>query len=132
LTLLLCQYSGVIGLSKRMEFMNLGMRLKREREACGLTQSAIAAIGGVQANAQGLYESGMRCPRADYLSRLSATAIDVLFVVMGIRTPHAVAQLSDGEAALIRFFRAANCADKHAIEHVIHALAANLRNKSHD
>lgn len=66
-----------------MALMNLGMRLKLEREACGLTQSAVAAIGGIQPNTQLLYENGMRCPRADYLSRLSATAIDVLFVVTG-------------------------------------------------
>jgi len=112
--------------------MNLGMRLKREREVCGLTQSAVAAIGGIQPNAQGLYENGMRCPRADYLSRLSATAIDVLFVVTGRRTPYAVAQLSADEYMIIEFLRTAGFSDKHAIEHIINRLAVTLQNKSYD
>ncbi|MGS0737252.1 helix-turn-helix domain-containing protein [Pseudomonas sp. GG8] len=112
--------------------MNLSMRLKLEREACGLTQSAIAVIGGIQPNTQLLYESGTRCPRADYLSRLSATAIDVLFIVTGKRTPYAVAKLPADESALIKFLRAADFSDKHALEHIINILAKTLRNKRHD
>ena len=126
------QYNGAIVISKGMALMSLGMRLKLEREACSLTQSAVAAIGGIQPNAQLLYESGMRCPRADYLSRLSTTAIDVLFVVTGKRTPYAVAELSADEYTLIKFLRTADFSDKHAVEHIINRLAVTLRNKSHD
>ncbi|WP_219061967.1 helix-turn-helix domain-containing protein [Pseudomonas sp. UMAB-08] len=126
------QYNDVTVISKEMALMNLGMRLKLEREACGLTQGAVAAIGGIQPNTQLLYESGMRCPRADYLSRLSATAIDVLFVVTGKRTPCTVAKRSVNEYALIKFLRAAEFSDKHAVEHIINRLAVTLRSKSHD
>lgn len=112
--------------------MSLGIRLKLEREACGLTQSAIAAIGGVQTNAQFLYESGVRCPRADYLSRLSIMNIDVLFVVTGRRKKYSVSQLTTDEYSLIRFFRTADFEDKHAMEHIINVLVAALRNKSRD
>lgn len=106
-----------------MASIRLGIRLKREREACGLTQSAMAAIGGVQPHAQGRYENGTRFPRADYLSRLSATAIDVLFVVTGRRTPYTVVQLSADEYALIKFLRTADLGDKHTIEHINRDLA---------
>jgi transcriptional regulator with XRE-family HTH domain len=109
-----------------MVLMSLGRRLKLEREACGLTQSAIAAIGGVQPNAQFLYESGMRCPRADYLSRLTVTAIDVLFVVTGRRKQYAVAQLPKDEYALIQFFRTADVSDKYAIEFIIKYISRRL------
>jgi len=126
------RYNDVIVLSKGMALMSLGMRLKREREACGLAQAAVAAICGIQPNAQRLYENGLRCPRADYLSRLSATAIDVLFVVTGQRTPYTVAQLSADEYAFISFLRTSDFFDKHAVEHIINRLAVNLRNMSHD
>lgn len=122
-------YNGAIVISKGMALMSLGIRLKLEREACRLTPSAVAAI---QPNAQLLYENGTRCPRADYLSRLSTTAIDVLFVVTGKRTPCAVAELSADEYALIKFLRTADFSEKHAVEHIINRLAVTLRNKSHD
>ncbi|WP_163033462.1 helix-turn-helix domain-containing protein, partial [Pseudomonas viridiflava] len=47
----------------------IGPRLKRERLRLKLSQSALGAIGGVETNAQGNYENGIRSPRADYLSR---------------------------------------------------------------
>ncbi|MFJ4142515.1 helix-turn-helix domain-containing protein [Pseudomonas sp. NPDC089734] len=68
----------------------IGPRLKRERVRLKLSQSALGAIGGVETNAQGNYENGIRSPRADYLSRISDVGIDVAYVVTGFspdRTP---------------------------------------------
>jgi len=112
--------------------MNIGTRLKNERKACGLSQSTLSFIGGVQPNAQGHYEKGVRYPQADYLIRLSATAIDVLFVVTGRRTPNAVAQLPAGEEALIVSLRTMNVLDTQAVEHIIHMLAKPLQNEGRD
>ena len=50
----------------------IGSRLRQERERLGLSQKVFGEIGGVEANAQGKYESGGRVPKADYLQ-----AIDV-------------------------------------------------------
>ncbi|RRV05351.1 XRE family transcriptional regulator [Pseudomonas sp. v388] len=61
----------------------IGPRLKRERLRLKLSQSAMGAIGGVETNAQGNYENGIRSPRADYLSRISAAGVDVTYVVTG-------------------------------------------------
>ncbi|MFJ3485807.1 helix-turn-helix domain-containing protein [Pseudomonas sp. NPDC090202] len=63
---------------------NIGKRLRQERKRLKLTQSALAAIGGVEANAQGHYESGQRLPRADYLFRVAAAGVDISRVVTGI------------------------------------------------
>jgi transcriptional regulator with XRE-family HTH domain len=66
---------------------SIGQRLRRERVRLRLSQRELATIGGVQANAQGSYESGVRIPRADYLSMVSEVGVDVLYVVIGQRTP---------------------------------------------
>ncbi|MCO8161955.1 helix-turn-helix domain-containing protein [Pseudomonas sp. 21LCFQ02] len=65
----------------------IGPRLKRERVRLKLSQSALGAIGGVETNAQGNYENGMRYPRADYLSRVSEVGVDVSYVVTGQSRP---------------------------------------------
>ncbi|MDH0748716.1 helix-turn-helix domain-containing protein [Pseudomonas sp. GD03842] len=62
----------------------IGKRLRQERKRLKLTQSAMGAIGGVEANAQGHYESGQRLPRADYLFRVAAAGVDIGRVVTGI------------------------------------------------
>lgn len=61
-------------------------RLREERKRVGLTQTDMAAAGGVQKNAQSLYEKGERAPSADYLQKLVNTGIDVPFLFTGHRT----------------------------------------------
>lgn len=65
----------------------IGKRLKQERKRLRLTQSALGAIGGVEANAQGHYESGQRMPRADYLFRIAAAGVNINRVVTGTDAP---------------------------------------------
>ncbi|MDF7793738.1 helix-turn-helix domain-containing protein [Pseudomonas syringae] len=62
----------------------IGPRLKKERLRLKLSQSALGAIGGVETNAQGNYENGVRSPRADYLSSISNAGVDVAYVVTGL------------------------------------------------
>jgi transcriptional regulator with XRE-family HTH domain len=61
----------------------IGKRLRSERTRLGLTQAAMACVGGVAPNAQGIYERGQRLPKADYLQRLSRIGIDINYVVTG-------------------------------------------------
>ncbi|HEX8593151.1 MAG TPA: helix-turn-helix transcriptional regulator [Pseudomonas sp.] len=68
----------------------IGQRLKQERLRLKLSQSALGAVGGVETNAQGNYENGIRSPRADYLSRIAQAGIDVAFVVTGLRLSEAL------------------------------------------
>ncbi|WP_144431011.1 helix-turn-helix domain-containing protein, partial [Pseudomonas syringae pv. coryli] len=62
----------------------IGPRLRKERLRLKLSQSALGAIGGVETNAQGNYENGVRSPRADYLSSISNAGVDVAYVVTGL------------------------------------------------
>jgi len=68
----------------------IGKRLRQERKRLKLTQSALGAIGCVEANAQGHYESGQRLPRADYLYRIAAAGVDIGRVVTGIESGNRV------------------------------------------
>jgi len=78
----------------------IGLRLKQERQKLGMTQGALANIGGVQANAQGKYERGVRSPNAVYLAQLASLGVDVLYVVTGRRAaPH----LSDSRISDLDF-----------------------------
>ncbi|EKG31597.1 helix-turn-helix domain-containing protein [Pseudomonas avellanae] len=61
----------------------IGPRLKKERLRLKISQSALGAIGGVETNAQGNYENGVRSPRADYLSRIADAGVNVTYVVTG-------------------------------------------------
>lgn len=65
---------------------HLGSRLKLERQRLGLSQSAMATLGGIQPNAQCVYERGQRSPRAGYLAKLSAAGADIVFLLTGDRT----------------------------------------------
>lgn len=75
------------------QMTGIGQRLKQERLRLKLSQSALGAMGGVETNAQGNYENGIRSPRADYLARIAAAGVDVGFVVTGFVLP----SLSDSE-----------------------------------
>jgi transcriptional regulator with XRE-family HTH domain len=73
--------------SRSMTMESLSSRLREERKRLCLTQAAFAKIGGVAANAQVHYESGSRCPKADYLQRISAVGVDINYVISGNFTP---------------------------------------------
>ena len=76
----------------------IGLRLKQERLRVGLSQRELAHVGGVGDNAQRMYEKGRRLPRADYLSKILTTGIDVLYVLTAKSTPLALGPKGDGIA----------------------------------
>ena len=99
--------------------MTVGSRLKLEREIHGLSQRELAAIAGVQPNAQGRYESGIRYPRADYLCRLHAADIDVSFVLTGRRSLYDATQRCHDEHTVLKAFRAMPSADRAALKQIM-------------
>lgn len=70
-------------MEKRMT--EIGPRLREERTRLKLSQSGLGAIGGVETNAQGNYESGARSPKADYLLRIAEAGVDLNYVLTGAR-----------------------------------------------
>lgn len=63
--------------------MNIGSRIRRERNRLELSRAVFGKAGGVESCAQGKYESGERSPRAEYFAGISAIGVDVLFVITG-------------------------------------------------
>ena len=101
----------------------VGSRLRQERERLGLSQKAFGEIGGVEANAQGKYESGERVPKADYLSRVAARGVDVLFVLTGSPTPTLLDNLSQLEEKVLVSYRVLHKDDQDAIRQLTTTLA---------
>jgi transcriptional regulator with XRE-family HTH domain len=95
--------------------MNIGQRLKQERQRLGFTQAQFSAGGGVAPNAQLHYEKGSRQPRADYLSSLNSIGVDVLYVVTGVRMPGASSQIPADEVDLILHLKALTGPNQNAI-----------------
>ena len=101
----------------------IGSRLRQERERLGLSQKIFGEIGGVEANAQGKYESGGRAPKADYLSRVAEKGVDVLYVLTGIATPIQLENLSHIEEKVLCDYRAMLKEDQDAIRRLTSTLA---------
>lgn len=82
--------------------MNIGDRLREERERLGLTQESLGNAAGVQKLAQHKYEKGERPPNARYLAEAAAAGVDVLYVITGSRGG---VVLTPEETALVDNFR---------------------------
>ncbi|HEX8592697.1 MAG TPA: helix-turn-helix transcriptional regulator [Pseudomonas sp.] len=80
----------------------IGIRLKAERKKLGLSQHELGAIGGIEANAQGLYERGKRFPNAGYLGAIAEAGVDVLFVITGAHKVLALDAITAGDTKLLR------------------------------
>jgi transcriptional regulator with XRE-family HTH domain len=68
------------------ESMGFGARLAEERKRLGLKQAEFASLVGTDVPKQSLYENDRRELRADYLSRLAAAKVDVLYVLTARRS----------------------------------------------
>jgi len=101
----------------------IGSRLRQKRERLGLSQKVFGEIGGVEANAQGKYESGGRAPKADYLSRGAERGVDVLYVLTGTATPIQLENLSLIEEKVLGDYRAMFKEDQDAIRRLTSTLA---------
>lgn len=74
--------------------MDLGERLKSERERLGLNQTDFAALAGASKHAQINWEKGVASPNAAALAAWSEAGVDVLYVVTGRVTAQSNASLT--------------------------------------
>ncbi len=65
--------------------VNIGDRLKEERERLRMTQESFSVAGGAGKRAYIRYEQGERLPDAGFLAAISASGADVLYVLTGRR-----------------------------------------------
>lgn len=80
--------------------MNVGERLKKERERLGMSQTALAEIGGVGKTTQINYEKNNRSPDTGYLSALEAVGVDTYYVLTGRRAEGGSSEMVSFENAL--------------------------------
>ncbi|MFZ4219735.1 helix-turn-helix domain-containing protein [Enterobacter ludwigii] len=84
--------------------MQIGERLREERERLGFTQSDFSKAGGVAFRTYCDYEAGKSEPKASTLSLLGGVGVDVLYVVTGQRTP--LVSINNEEQKLVENYRA--------------------------
>lgn len=84
--------------------MDIGQRLKKERQRLGMSQAEMAGELGIAKKSQTNYELGHNAPAASYLSAAARIGVDVCFVLTGVPSP----QMGGSEAELVRRFRAAS------------------------
>lgn len=65
---------------------SIATRLREERERLDMNQTVFGAEAGVTKGSQVNYESGKRSPDAEYLAKVAALGVDVLYVVTGTRS----------------------------------------------
>jgi transcriptional regulator with XRE-family HTH domain len=104
--------------------MNIGDRLREERERLGVSQERFALAGGVQKRAQIHYEKGERNPDSAYLAAVSALGVDVLYVLTGHRMQAVAAPaLTRDEEALLDNYKHADDEGRRAAQQVLTALS---------
>lgn len=91
--------------------VNIGDRLKEERERLRMTQESFSVAGGAGKRAYIRYEQGERLPDAGFLAAISASGADVLYIVTGQRTD---GLLSAEEQTLLSYYRDAPAAVRRA------------------
>ncbi len=63
--------------------IEFGRRLKSERERLGMTQPQFAELGGIKRATQHLYEQNVSSPDIEYLLKLDANGVDVIYLLFG-------------------------------------------------
>lgn len=102
--------------------MGLGDRLREERTRLKLDQLEFGALGGVSKNTQLNYEKELRKPDSEYLQRLDAAGVDVLYVLTGARKPQPTG-LTPQEGKMLDNYRALAEEDKNAVTRLTDSLA---------
>jgi len=105
--------------------MNLGERLKEERERLGYSQTAFAALAGATKHSQINWEKGVAFPNAAVLATWAEAGLDVTYVVTGQRNFSAsTATYTAEEIALVSDFRLCDTQAKAIIRAASQAAAA--------
>ena len=83
-------------------------RLKEARKDRGWSQAEAAEVGGVTREYWGRCERGASIPGGEVLVALAAADFDVMYVLTGKRSGHAIEALSAEEQTMLGYFREAS------------------------
>lgn len=99
------------------EKIEVGARLKEERERLKLSQTAFGQLAGITRNAQGMYESGERMPDGMYYRSIAKAGADVMYILIGENSDSAA--LSAREVALLDNYRASSADVQKGISYLL-------------
>ncbi|MBK0032708.1 helix-turn-helix transcriptional regulator [Erwinia sp. S43] len=102
--------------------MQLGDRLRQERERLGFTQTEMAKIGGVAFRTYCDYEAGKTEPKSSLLEALHVAGADVLFIITGLKSP--TQNISTEEQILVENYRSMDDAARLNMQAVGNAFAS--------
>jgi transcriptional regulator with XRE-family HTH domain len=103
---------------------SIGSRLKEERQRLGVSQPALANIGGVSKNTQVGYEKDTSHPDATYLAAVANAGVDFIYVVIGKRLEELTHGLSPEEMKVLSLWRGLNDSDKETIVRTLSAFSS--------
>lgn len=105
--------------------MDIGIRLREERERLAHTQDSFAALAAIGKRALIHYEKGERSPDAKFLAAIAADGADVLYILTGERSQAVAATelLPPRQRALLDNWAHADDAGKRVIEGTAHLAA---------
>lgn len=96
--------------------MNLGARLKEEREKLHMSQPEFAEVAGAKKHAQINWEKGAATPNGAAFEAWAGIGVDVLYVITGQRAGAAVAeQLPPDEQLLLDAYRGMKAPDRKVL-----------------
>lgn len=98
--------------------MNLGIRLKEERERLKMSQADFAAVADAKKHAQINWEKGATTPNGAAFDAWSKIGVDILYIITGTRSHPVESTLSRREAAMLDNYRHCAEEDQEAIARV--------------
>jgi transcriptional regulator with XRE-family HTH domain len=101
---------------------SFSLRLKQERRRLRMSQTELAALGGVQAQAQLHYEKGSRRPNSDYLIAIAAAGVDVQYLITGQPAQPATLALSSDERRLVAGYRDLKARERRGVLALVDAI----------
>jgi transcriptional regulator with XRE-family HTH domain len=100
--------------------MDIGKRLKEERERLGYAQPSFAGLASASKSSLIRWEAGAQMPDAAALAAWAAVGLDVLYVVTGT---HSASALTKRETALLDNYRHADEYGRNIIDSTTSAVA---------
>ena len=94
--------------------MTVGERIRAARKALNLSQSEFAARCGVSRNGQANFERDENLPGGDYLLKVAAQKVDVLYILTGL-----AGALDAAESEVLLRYRAASQDMKGAVLRIL-------------
>ncbi|MFG0232333.1 helix-turn-helix domain-containing protein [Achromobacter sp. 413638] len=110
--------------------LDIGDRLRSERERLGMSQTEFAERADVTRKTLFGYESGERSPSADALAAWAAIGLDVLYVVTGSRSFSPGPAVTSEQRALIADYDVCSPSDQAALRRTAAAMALGASAKA--